>query len=603
MSSVKLLENGAISAFGKIWRFDPLFRPAVLYRGGEELPFGDARDVSSAPFTSGLGHGLRTGYGDFAADPSLRFETDILVYDAEDRADLTFVIRGESGRAVEEIRWPAPLAADGAGCFALLNTMQGQLLPSDWPKAFGEHIPFDGQMCSSAAYMPWWGEVTPEGSYLAVVRAPWDTKYRVEHPAGGPTRIYARHLPSLGNMTYPRTVSYYFLPAGTGYADLCRRYREIADEEGRAVTLREKAAGNPNVDRLIGACVMHVPGKSHVVPESRYYDREYPENNDCLFPFSIWEERVKMLHARGVDSLYLHQDGWGQPGYDNEHPDFLPPCEELGGWDGMKSLADTMHELGFLFGIHDQYRDYYLNARTYDEDNAVRSADGSVHTHALWAGGRQSFLCASLAPAYVKRNFSALAAHGIRLDAAYLDVFTCNEADECANPRHRMTREECLRHRAACFRYLTAHGIAPSSEEVNDWAMDCLVFCHWSPYPAETAVPVPLFNLVYHDCVLIPWMMPAGAWGIPEGTTGFLQCLLNGGMAYMSADAEGEELEENIRQWKAVRELQRHVAREKMVNHEFLSEDRTRQKTVFSDGTEVTVDFAAGTYEIRYGKS
>ena len=26
----------------------------------------------------------------------------------------------------------------------------------------------------------------------------------------------------------------------------------------------------------------------------------------------------------------------------------------------MKSLADTIHECGYLFGIHDQYRDYYL---------------------------------------------------------------------------------------------------------------------------------------------------------------------------------------------------------------------------------------------------
>jgi hypothetical protein len=42
-------------------------------------------------------------------------------------------------------------------------------------------------------------------------------------------------------------------------------------------------------------------------------------------------------------------------------------------------------------------------------------------------------------------------------------------------------------------------------------------------------------------------MMPAGGWGIPEGTTGFLQCLLNGGMGYMSDTLEGEELQENIR--------------------------------------------------------
>ncbi|MBQ8081257.1 MAG: hypothetical protein IJ240_05085, partial [Clostridia bacterium] len=137
-------------------------------------------------------------------------------------------------------------------------------------------------------------------------------------------------------------------------------------------------------------------------------------------------------------------------------------------------------------------------------------------------------------------------------------------------------------------------------EEVNDWAMDSQVFCHWAPYLSETAIPAPLFNLVYHDCVLIPWMMPAGEWGIPQGTTGFLQCLLNGGMGYMSETAEGAELDENIAQWKTIRDLQRHVAKEKMVGHEFLNEDRTRQRTAFADGTRVTVDFAAGTYRIEY---
>ena len=98
---------------------------------------------------------------------------------------------------------------------------------------------------------------------------------------------------------------------------------------------------------------MHCAGKSHVTPDSRYYDQAHPENNDRLVPFSHWEERVRRLREKGVHRLYLHQDGWGQPGYDNQHPDYLPPCREMGGWEGMKSLADTLDACGYLFGIHD----------------------------------------------------------------------------------------------------------------------------------------------------------------------------------------------------------------------------------------------------------
>ena len=112
---------------------------------------------------------------------------------------------------------------------------------------------------------------------------------------------------------------------------------------------------------------------------------------------------------------------------------------------------------------------------------------------------------------------------------------------------------------------------------------------------------MPLYNLVWHDCVIIPWFMQAGTWGMPEGTTGFLQCLLNGGMGYMDEQLEDDELLENIAQWKEISRLQSHVAMEQMVSHEFLNDDRTRQRTVFSDGTSVQVDFAANTYSISYG--
>lgn len=55
---------------------------------------------------------------------------------------------------------------------------------------------------------------------------------------------------------------------------------------------------------------------------------------------------------------------------------------------------------------------------------------------------------------FVKNNFEELSKHGIKLDCAYLDVFTCNEGDECANPLHRMTRRDCYEYRGRCFEYL-----------------------------------------------------------------------------------------------------------------------------------------------------
>ena len=77
---------------------------------------------------------------------------------------------------------------------------------------------------------------------------------------------------------------------------------------------------------------------------------------------------MKELHELGAGKLYLHLDGWAEPGYDNKHPDYTPACEEAGGWKDMKELADTMQKQGDLFGIHDQYRDYYFAAESFDAD-------------------------------------------------------------------------------------------------------------------------------------------------------------------------------------------------------------------------------------------
>ena len=141
-----------------------------------------------------------------------------------------------------------------------------------------------------------------------------------------------------------------------------------------------------------------------------------------------------------------------------------------------------MQKYGYMLGLHDQYRDYYFKAKTFDKEFALTYEDGSIFEMTRWAGGHQSYLCASQAKYYVRRNFQEVLNHGIHLEGSYLDVFTCNEPDQCFHVRHKMTRKECLDYRNACFDYLTSLHILPSSEEVSDFSMRSLVFCHYGPY-------------------------------------------------------------------------------------------------------------------------
>ena len=610
-------EGFSVPAHGTEWRWREGNRPRTALKDGSALYFDSAAEITRAPFRSGVGEGVRTSYRGFAQDGErLPLAFDTLVWVENSTGDLRFewIPIEDGGIGAEAVYWPGPMefCGDSADWYTVLNIQQGLLVPNNWPVELGK-IHFDGQLCTAAAYMPWFGQVRPGGGYIAICETPWDAAYQAEHPAGGPyTQVSFRWLPSLGLLTGRRIARYSFR-GDCDYNDLCKIYRAYAKETGLLTTLAEKAARNPNVDRLIGAGVVHKGIKTHVSPGSLFYDPEHPEKNDCMVPFSAREAEIRRFHDKGVEQLYLHLDGWGQPGYDNQHPDYLPACAEAGGWEGLKSLSDTLAEYGYLFGLHDQYRDYYFDAATFDPSFACQNPDGSIFDQARWAGGRQSYLCASQAPYYVKRNFEEVLAHGIRLAASYLDVFTCNEPDECANPDHRMTRKECLEYRAACFDYLTSRGIVPSSEEVTDWAVKSLVFAHYGPYDfmlsppgsPRKGIPAPLYNLVYHDCMILPWPMEQ-----TEEEDYMLYALLNGGAAYL--DREGaypntdgafdlqaeKKLDEQIRRWRIVSALQKRVAKCEMVRHELLTPDGKKQRTVFSDGTEVTVDFRDGSYQI-----
>lgn len=611
---------------GHRWRTSEARQPALRVAGqATSIPFCQAEHITAERRTTGTGEAVTVRYEGFAGT-DYAFETHIWIESTTGDVIAEWVPLNDAALDVTRVTWPAPFAFDepNGDWVTLITHGQGTMIPNDWPTPTSA-IPFDGRYWTEGGYMPFHAQIRDLGhpdaaGYVAICETPANAGYVIDHPAHGPhTHIGTWFEPSLGRMDYRRTVRYRLLAGELAtVTGVAKTYRAWADEHGLLRTLAEKAVRNPSIRQLPGCMWMHVGAKTHVQPDSSMYDAEHPEHNDALVTFGRRADQLRALRKAGVGRLYMHLDGWGQPGYDNQHPDYLPACAEAGGWEGLRALADTAHECGYLFGLHDQYRDYHCNAATHDDRNAVRLADGSIPEHARWAGGRQQYLCGRLAPDYVKRNYREIAAHGIELDGTYLDVFTCNEGDECANPGHRMSRADCYRERARCFRWLLSRGILTSSEEVADWAMPVLVFCHYAPYDFQLAapdaprggVPVPLQNLVYHDCVIEPWMMDR----VAGGDDYMLYALLNGGAPYLIRDAayagiDGDvggagidgTLEDDIARCRVVADLHRRVGMLEMTGFDFVDGDVFRQRTVFADGTSVSVDLRAGTYRIVFG--
>lgn len=599
------------------WNWTKNYCPKIETTQGTIL-FADAASITHQDWNTGLGKGIISHYEGFKQEDqviNLSFDTITWIESVSGDVFFEFVPLAESDIHITEVFWPGSMdfSKKSNQWYTLLNIQQGLLIPNTWEVAL-EKLLFDGLLCTAGAYMPWFGQVKNRNGYIAICEQPWDASYYAEHPAGGPyTTVGIKWRPSLGQIRYRRTMRYSFV-TDCDYNDLCKIYRTYTKEKGTFRSLAEKSAKAP-VEKLIGAAFVHKGIKTTVMPDSTFFDPANPHKNENLTTFHTRSEEIKHYHDDlGLEKLYLHLDGWAEPGYDNQHPDYLPACAKAGGWEGMKELADTMHDCGYLFGIHDQYRDYYFAAKTFDKNFAALQADGTLLEHSRWAGGHQTYLCATQAPSYVKRNFSEIKEHDIDLDCAYLDVFTCNEGDECNHPWHRINRKECHDFRNLCFEYLLSQGILPSSEEVTDWSVPSLVFSHYAPYSfmmekpgtPRIGIPVPLFNLVYHDCLIIPWMMEK-----MDDEDFMLYALLNGGAPYFIRDGAYQNIdgsfvghttlseEEMADRCNIVTKLHKKIATCEMVSHEILNNDAKHQRATYSDGTIVEINLHEQTYLVK----
>ena len=624
------------------WETEENFSPFFRVKACEKpIYFKESKERKHELVKTGVGEGIRSSYSGFSLSDfynenghghTLSSDKDKTVSGEEKKNEFsfeTFVWVEYSTKqvyfewiplteaplnCVEQVLFPGPFSfkKKSKDWYTILPKEQGILIPNTWDTNFKQDG-FNGRFGTASAYLPIFGQVKDGEGYLAESLTPWNMGYEAVHEAGtNESTVQFRIEPSLGQMAYRRIMRYLF-SSDCDYNSLLKQYRALAREEGKLKTLKEKEVSTPSVKKLIGAAFVHKGIKTCVQPDSEFFDKDAPDKNNRLVPFKKRMEEMKAFKAEGVKKLYLHLDGWGDAGYDNKHPDVGPACAEAGGWEGMRELSKTMEELGYLFGIHDQYRDFYKRAESYDDDFACQSADGSIFTHARWAGGPQAYLCTSQAPFYVRRNFERLLEEGVHLDGAYLDVFTCNEGDECANPRHKMSRRDSYAYRNACFRYLLSKNILPSSEEVNDWAVPWLVFCHYAPYDfmlrepgsPKYGIPIPMFNLVYHDCLIIPWMMEK----LPEEDY-MLYALLNGGAAYLVRDPaymgiDGAFTVEEEMPWKThlervrtVSDFHEKVGEAELVRHEILDEKGYRQSSHFANGYSVEVNLKEGTYRI-----
>lgn len=173
--------------------------------------------------------------------------------------------------------------------------------------------------------------------YLCIADTPYDAGYCIEHPCAGETKLNIVWLSSMGKVKYTRKLIYEFVQGGD-YNSLCKSFRRYAKERGYYRSLAEKIAAKPILKKMIGSPVIHTGALYSVKPGTEYYSEQDPAQNYRLQTFAKIARKLERLKEKGLKKAYLHLDGWGRAGYDNQHPDVFPPNEAAGGTKGFSEL-------------------------------------------------------------------------------------------------------------------------------------------------------------------------------------------------------------------------------------------------------------------------
>lgn len=606
----------SVEAGGTTWKMTPSLADDMLVKSrGQEFPlrFTDATRIHIEPLDTGFKTGVKISLDQFrhATPLDLRLYLTVAIEGGDE--DLVFDIAAAEGETVlRQLDWPKQMDASDPIDFTVLSNRWGTLLPRNWPKAYNpirEGDPKDVSVVESNLIecwsMSWWGFEKGSHAMMIIVETPDDASYKFSHPAGGPTVIGPRWRATLGRFGYPRTARMIFLGSGN-YVTMAKRYRKYVMDTGQFVSLKDKIAHDPKVADLIGTPHIRLHTFTNYRPGGYRYDKAHPERNVHVVTFDQRAEQLRELKARGVDRLYVCLAGGPYRGYDRQHPDELPPAPEAGGWDGLKRFSDAMRELNYVWTLHDQYRDYYTDSPSWQPQFAVHEEsaatppmmfpgtrfgqfkEGPIPMMDHWDGGAMGYLSPRMELGHLEKNWRLILAHGARPTGAYLDVFGYVPPDEDFNPEHPATRADSMRARALCMRWVRNNVGLVGTEAASDWVIPYADFGSANPGQG-LAIPVPLYQLVYHDAIVIP--QDSGS------AKARMVAMLYGGAP--SLPGAGDVSDETLAQIRRMAELHARVGMLEMTSHEFLDANYRKERTTFADGTTVTADFDAGTVEVK----
>ncbi len=300
---------------------------------------------------------------------------------------------------------------------------------------------------------------------------------------------------------------------GSGdYVSIAKAYRKLAQERGWLVGWDKKLKGHPERAKLFGAANIKLWSMLE-----REMNEDSTKEEHLRVHWTFDEAAQVAEHLKEdlkLDKVLFTMGGWIHRGYDNQHPDILPAAPECGGDIAFSNCARQVESLGYLLCLHDNYQDIYRDSPSWNERLIMKTPDGKLAKGGHWAGGTAYLTCSEMALELAKRPQNLPAVKSLSdANSYFIDTTYAAGLQECFDPAHPLTRSDDMRWKQALSDYARDTFGIFGSEDGQEWAVPHSDFfegitgvsgrCFHNEklMPELGAVAVPLFDLVYRDCV------------------------------------------------------------------------------------------------------
>lgn len=400
---------------------------------------------------------------------------------------------------------------DTEDAYALVPVREGILIPAEGTRAFrhrfdtyayeGCHMAMLGLARAGVTSLWCW-----ENPYISV------ELQRVLTRSSGP-RPRARLTATLECCATAERVRW--VVAGRGdHVQVARTYERLARRAGWWVPWSEKLRQHPDRQKLFGASNVKLWSLLDRRMNEDSTVEQYVRVNWTFAEAAQVAEHLK--EDLRLDRVLFTLGGWIHRGYDNQHPDILPPAPECGGENAFRQACQRILALGYVLALHDNYQDMYRDAPSWDEACLNKNPDGSPTRGGVWAGGRAYVVCSRMALELARRPQNLPAVKALSgANAYFIDTTFAAGLYECHDPRHPLRRGDDMRWKQALCDYARALFGIFGSECGREWGIPHADFFEglagvsgtWfhnrNLVPELEAVPIPFFELVYRPCIQV----------------------------------------------------------------------------------------------------